>query len=204
MASTSTRPATPLLQLLVFSIFTSTVSAQTTTTANNISAQQCPSNELNYVHNGKQWCCPGAIYGGGTDNMYDDSAAFCCVGATFEVPGPSFASCFPFCSGSADGGVTVTSTVSLHVLQCCFEIHADTFVAQTSQPCSATVFLTDSDYSSKVTSAAASVSSEQAENSSRKSQEAASKTSAGGSAAMITGGPMMGMMVAAGGFLLAV
>ncbi|GIZ42480.1 hypothetical protein CKM354_000575000 [Cercospora kikuchii] len=184
MVSTSTRPATRLLQLLVFSIFTSTVTAQTTITANNISAQQCPSNELNYVHNGKQWCCPGAIYGGGTDNMYDDSAAFCCVGATFEVPGPSFAPCFPFCSGSADGGVTVTST--------------------TSQPRSATVFLTDSDYSSKVTSAAASVSSEQAENSSRKSQEAASTTSTGGSAAMITSGPMMGMMVAAGGLLLAV
>ncbi|CAK1357284.1 unnamed protein product [Cercospora beticola] len=184
MTSTSTRPAMQLLQLLLFSIFTSTTIAQTMTTANNTSVQQCPSNELNYVHNGKQWCCPGAIYGGGTDHMYNDSAAFCCVGATFEVPGPSFAPCFPFCSGSADVGVTVTST--------------------TSQPCSATVFLTDSDYSNKVTSAAASVSSEQAENSSRKSQEAASKTSAGSGAAMITSGPMMGMMVAAGGFLLAV
>lgn len=192
------------LQLLLFSILASTCIAQTTTTANNTSTQQCPSNELNYVHNGKQWCCPGAIYGGGTDHMYNDSAAFCCVGATFEVPGPSFAPCFPFCSGSTDGGVTVTSTVSLHLLQCFLGSYANIFVVQTSQPCSATVFLTDSDYSNKVTSAAASVSSEQAESSSRKSQEAASKTSAGGGPAMITSGPMMGVMVAAGGLLLAV
>ncbi|KAF2216076.1 hypothetical protein CERZMDRAFT_94455 [Cercospora zeae-maydis SCOH1-5] len=171
MLSSLTRPSA---QLFLLSSLAASAFAQTTTAS---SGNQCPSNELNYFHDGKQWCCPGAIYGGGSDHVNDDSAAFCCVGATFEVPGPSFAPCFPFCNGSANGGATVTST--------------------TSQPCSATVFLTDADYSAKVTSAAASVSAEQ-------KKHGASTTSHGGGAAMITSGPMMGMMAAAGGLLLAV
>jgi hypothetical protein len=69
---------------------------------------QCPNGQLSYQNNDQQWCCPGAVYG----DENGTAKAFCCVGARFDVAGPSFAPCFPFCSGS--DGVTVTSTVSRH------------------------------------------------------------------------------------------
>ena len=86
----------------------------------------CPNGQLTYTNNDGTYCCPGAVYGENND-------AYCCVGADFEVATPSFADCFPFCSGSTNG-VSVVPT--------------------TQQSCATTIPLTASDYSRRAAAAA--------------------------------------------------
>lgn len=107
-------------------------------------------------------------------------------------------SCFPFCSGSS--------------------------TSMTSQSCPATVYFTDSDYSSKVSqyvtsngagsasgggSMATSTSSASSDggsggNSVSSESSDSSSSSEGAAAAMITSGPLVGALMVAGGLMLGV
>lgn len=160
-------------------------------------SDSCPNGWENSIYNGDSKCCPGAVYNM-DDNSNNEDSAYCCVGATYSVARPSFSSCFPFCSqtGTDSGsGVTVLET--------------------SKQPCSATVMLTDADYSSKVSSASASISgssgamttgssSGSAQTSSSSDSAAAqtgSSSSSSAGAAMVTSGPLAGALMIAGGLL---
>lgn len=127
--------------------------AQTTISGDfDFSNSDCPGNQLLTQQDGKQYCCPGTVFG-------EDEEQFCCVGATvsvprpahycilrtfnsltiksqFEVETPSFASCFPTCTGGDGVSNIATST----------------------QSCSTSIFFTNSDYSSLAQAAAASLS----------------------------------------------
>ncbi|KAK4503468.1 hypothetical protein PRZ48_004383 [Zasmidium cellare] len=148
----------------------------------------CPNGWLDTIYNGDRKCCPGAVYNT-DDNVSNEDSAYCCVGAEFKVATASFSSCFPFCT-AADGnnGVTVAPTSKM--------------------PCSATVMLTDADYSSKVSSAASSISGSSgamttggsSSSGSAAAQTGSSSSSAG--AAMVTSGPLAGALMIAGGLLL--
>ncbi|KAF2163810.1 hypothetical protein M409DRAFT_25991 [Zasmidium cellare ATCC 36951] len=159
----------------------------------SIDGQTCPNGWLDTIYNGNRKCCPGAVYNT-DDNVRNEDSAYCCVGATFSVATASFSSCFPFCSGTDDGnGVTVAPTSKM--------------------PCSATVMLTDADYSSKVSSASASISgssgamttggsggSSGSSSGSAAAQTGSSSSSSAG-AAMVTSGPLAGALMIAGGLL---
>lgn len=203
----------------------------------NFSNNDCPGNQLLTQQDGKQYCCPGTVFG-------EDEEQFCCVGATvsvpqpaylcilrtfssltlepqFEVETPSFASCFPTCTGGDGVSNIATST----------------------QSCSTSIFFTNSDYSSLAQAAAASLSGSNsgsgsvtttssgsqsasttsgtessgassgsmstgsatrasATNADSESATSSSDESTGG-AAIITSGPMLGGLMAAGGLMMA-
>lgn len=153
----------------------------------------CPNGQETYSNRDGTICCPGAVYGGNNDDAY------CCVGADFQVATPSFADCFPFCSGSASSGVTVRST--------------------TQQSCSTTIPLTASDYSSLAAAAGSSMTGGAASGASSGSGGSAttgaggsattgtssgSSSSSEGSGAVVTSGPLAGAVMVAGGLLLAI
>lgn len=164
----------------------------------NISGNSCPNGWENIILDNNAQCCPGAVYNTDNDAGNRDSA-YCCVGAVYSVARPSFSSCFPFCSttGTDSGnGVTVIET--------------------SKQPCSATVMLTDADYSSKVSSAAASISgssgamttdgssgsAQTGSSSGSAAAETGSSSTSTGGAALVTSGPLAGALMMAGGLLL--
>ena len=179
------------------SIATPTISSAGSIITGGISGSQCPNGQLNYADETGQYCCPGAVYGEG-------SGKYCCVGADFQVATPSFADCFPFCSGSTSG-VAISST--------------------TQQSCSTTIPLTARGYSSLAAAAGSSTSGSGSSatttggssdstgssggSSSSSSDDASgsdesSSSSDNAAAAMVTSGPYVGAIMAAGGLLLAI
>ncbi|KAM0715742.1 hypothetical protein Q7P37_008256 [Cladosporium fusiforme] len=181
---------------------TATKSSSGSVITGGLNGDACPNNQVNFSNGGDQsYCCPGAVYG-------EQDNPFCCVGADFEVPRPTFASCFPSCSGSTeDSGISST----------------------TSQACSTTIYMSESDYSSLAQAAATSLSAERSngsggsssatgtddsvssggsapssttdgnsEQSAASGSAASSTDSEGVATALMTSGPMVGALVAAG------
>lgn len=215
----------------------------------NDSNSDCPNNQVLTQQDGKSYCCPGTIFGEGNDRFCcvgakvrfvqsssltepirggkmlssstteKDTILTCHSSSQFEVETPSFASCFPTCTGTADGNNGVSN------------------VATSTQSCSTSIFFTNSDYSSLASAAAVSLSSGgssgagtvtstssggssstggssssgtsntgSSSGSSATGSESSASSASGqstGGAAMITSGPMLGGLAAAGGLLMA-
>lgn len=183
----------PVLSSLSISISTTTLSSADSIITSGITGSQCPNGQLNYNNQNGQYCCPGAVYG-------QDDSAYCCVGADFQVATPSFADCFPFCSGSTSE-VVISST--------------------TQQSCRTTIPLTASDYSSLAAAAASetgsgsgsttatttgsgsSPSGESAGSSESDASSAGGSDSGNAAGAIATGKPLAGAIMVAGGLLMA-
>nr|POE72809.1 hypothetical protein CFP56_30748 [Quercus suber] len=151
----------------------------------NFNADSCPSGQELYVGNDNDsYCCPGAVFGESDDDKY------CCVGADFMVATPTFASCFPTCTNSAENDASVSPT--------------------STQSCRTTIALTDSAYSSKVAEAVSGGAMTTGSTTTGSTTAGGttlggvtSTTLGGGAGAMITSGPMAGLMMVAGGLAMA-